>query len=104
MSLFDAVKFDDEHKKKFDEFRSDYEKIAKNFEKILPSCRERERAFERLIESFSWLGRAVRTSQLRCNAQAKKEKTNEFNPITPTPKEPEPKPTTPKRVLILKKK
>ncbi len=104
MELFKAIQFDDDHKKMFEEFRGDYEKIARLLEKTLPKCRERERSFERLIESFQWVGRAIRTSQIRCHAQKKKEKAvepaKESSPVEPVA---EVAPKAPKRVLILKK-
>lgn len=103
MSLFKPIQFDEEHKQKFEEFRGDYEKIAKTLEKVLPQCRERQRAFERLIESFQWMGRAVRTSQIRCHEKKKKEnavETKQSNPVEAPAIIP---PKTPKRVLILKK-
>lgn len=101
MGTFLPIKYDEDHKKKWDEFTNDYEALAKKIETLLPQVRERKRAFERLTESFCWVGRTLRTSQIKGYAKAEKEH-QRIQESCELPKEEIPATST-KRILILKK-
>jgi hypothetical protein len=111
MGVFFPIKFDEEHKKKWDEFTNDYEKLAKKIEELLPKEKERKRAFERLAESFFWVGRTIRASQCKRFSKTPKDetttqqKTDASIPRKDTPHSEgiSPTPSPHKRILVVKK-
>ncbi len=104
MCAFFPAKFDDDHRKLMEDFREDYEKLSKKIEKLLPKSSERKQAYDRLIESFCWMGRTLRSSQFRQIEEAKKAEKNAAKELAEVSN---PKPaalSTSKRVVILRKK